>query len=170
MLRPKPPTADSELNMTPMIDIVFQLILFFLLSLKFKTLDYRIESALPKDRGPDPIPVTVVPTPRIKATLFRIDAEDLVRARTKVKVGAREWLLPPVDATPEVRDAAFASVRAELGRLHGLLGVPGEIDTPAPSGALVPHADVVGVLDAFLSLHIDDVAFQGVAPPMPRAR
>ena len=46
-----PATDDAGLNMTPMIDIVFQLILFFLFNLRFKSLDYRIESTLPKDRG-----------------------------------------------------------------------------------------------------------------------
>ncbi len=39
----------SELNLTPMIDVVFQLIVFFLITLKFTTLDQRIESMLPKD-------------------------------------------------------------------------------------------------------------------------
>ncbi len=41
--------AATELNMTPMIDVVFQLIVFFLLSLKFTTLDQRIENMLPQD-------------------------------------------------------------------------------------------------------------------------
>ena len=45
------PAADTSLNMTPMIDIVFQLILFFLFNLRFKSLDWRIESTLPKDKG-----------------------------------------------------------------------------------------------------------------------
>ena len=43
-----PETDNAGLNMTPMIDIVFQLILFFLFNLRFKSLDYRIESSLPK--------------------------------------------------------------------------------------------------------------------------
>ena len=47
-----PEPEETEMNMTPMIDIVFQLIIFFLLSLKFKTIDRRIDSQLPKDRGP----------------------------------------------------------------------------------------------------------------------
>ncbi len=38
----------SELNLTPMIDIVFQLLVFFLLTLNFKSVDRRIESMLPK--------------------------------------------------------------------------------------------------------------------------
>ena len=38
-------------NMTPMIDVVFQLLIFFLVNMKFKTLDMKIEAFLPKDRG-----------------------------------------------------------------------------------------------------------------------
>ena len=41
---------DEEMpkpNMTPMIDVVFQLLVFFLVSMKFKTLDMKIEAFLP---------------------------------------------------------------------------------------------------------------------------
>ena len=77
---------DSGLNMTPMIDIVFQLILFFLFNLRFKSLDYRIESSLPKDRGLIDSPSPVPELPHIKVTLFRLDGEDPTKARTKLKV------------------------------------------------------------------------------------
>ena len=40
-----------ELQMTPMIDIVFQLLIFFLLSAKFIALEGQLSSYLPKDRG-----------------------------------------------------------------------------------------------------------------------
>ena len=45
---------DNEafaLNLTPMIDVVFQLIIFFMCAMKFKTLEKKIEAYLPKDRG-----------------------------------------------------------------------------------------------------------------------
>ena len=42
---------ESELDMTPMIDIVFQLLIFFLLSAKFIALEGQLSSYLPKDRG-----------------------------------------------------------------------------------------------------------------------
>jgi biopolymer transport protein ExbD len=40
-----------EINLTPMIDVVFQLIIFFMCAMKFKTLEKKIEAFLPKDRG-----------------------------------------------------------------------------------------------------------------------
>lgn len=43
--------AELDIDMTPMIDIVFQLLIFFLLSAKFIALEGQLSSYLPKDRG-----------------------------------------------------------------------------------------------------------------------
>ncbi len=43
--------AEADMEMTPMIDIVFQLLIFFLLSAKFIALEGQLASYLPKDRG-----------------------------------------------------------------------------------------------------------------------
>ena len=167
-MRPPPlETANTELNMTPMIDIVFQLILFFLFNLRFKSVDFRIESALPKDAGPNQTPDLLPPTPRIEVRLFRVDAEDPERARTRVKLGAHEWSLPPVTASRAERDAAFARLSATIVELGGEGGLPGSVATPLPSGAFVPHADVVGVVDAFLAAEVHVIAFVGTPAPKP---
>ncbi len=39
------------LNMTPMIDIVFQLLIFFMCSIRFRTMEGKLQSYLPKDKG-----------------------------------------------------------------------------------------------------------------------
>ena len=44
----------EESNMTPMIDVVFQLLIFFMLSMHFQEIEGRLLSTLPKDRGPAP--------------------------------------------------------------------------------------------------------------------
>ncbi len=167
-MRPPPlETANTELNMTPMIDIVFQLILFFLFNLRFKSVDFRIEAALPQKEGLISTPDLVPPTPRIEVRLFRVDAEDPERARTRVKVGGREWTLPPVSASRAERDAAFARIAVTIGEQGGEGGLPGSVATPLPSGAFVPHADVVGVVDAFLAAEVRDIAFVGTPAPKP---
>jgi hypothetical protein len=153
--------------MTPMIDIVFQLILFFLFNLRFKSVDFRIDAMLPKDRGPDLTPPLVDLVPRVQADLFRVDGEDPVRARTKVKIGAQTWVLPPLVAPQAERDAVLATIAGRIRALVAATGQPGTIGTPAPGGALVPHADVVGVLDAFLAADVHDVQFVGTPPPLP---
>jgi biopolymer transport protein ExbD len=42
---------DHELQMTPMIDVTFLLLIFFLCSIKFKVLDGKLSTYLPKDVG-----------------------------------------------------------------------------------------------------------------------
>jgi biopolymer transport protein ExbD len=41
----------EDLNMTPMIDVVFQLLIFFMLSMHFKEVEGKLLSQLPKDKG-----------------------------------------------------------------------------------------------------------------------
>jgi len=40
-----------EADMTPMIDVVFQLIIFFMTTIRFKALEGKLETQLPKDVG-----------------------------------------------------------------------------------------------------------------------
>jgi biopolymer transport protein ExbD len=174
-----PETADTGMNMTPMIDIVFQLILFFLFSIHFKSLEFRIESSLPKDRGLKATPTLVTPIPSIKVALFRINADDAEKAYTKIKVANSEVILPKTKWTgknsldkqmEDVRDIEFAKVEGKIREL--LKAAPefkGEIDTPAPFGGSVPHADVVRVLDCFLAAGVKEVNFTGAAAPLPKA-
>jgi hypothetical protein len=163
-----PGMADSALNMTPMIDIVFQLILFFLLSLKFKSLDYRFEAMLPKDRGPSRDFAIPPEIHSLDVSLFRLDEADPARARTKVKFAGAEWIVP-AGATPDERDAIFASLGAKLRAVKAVAGADrGEIKTPRPTGGSVPHGDVMKVLDTFFDAQIHDVLFEGAASPLPR--
>jgi len=160
-------TANTELNMTPMIDIVFQLILFFLLNLRFKSIDYRIDAALPQREGDFKTPDLVPPTPKITVQLFRLDAEDPERARTQARLGASSYTLPAVAAPQAERDAAFARLAARILEVRGDTGMGGAVETPLPSGAFVPHADVVGVVDAFLAAEVREIGFGGAPMPTP---
>lgn len=56
--------TKAEMSMTPMIDITFQLLIFFMLGVKFKLLEQKLNSYLPKDTGPNstPPPDEVLPT------------------------------------------------------------------------------------------------------------
>jgi len=48
----------NDLNMTPMIDVVFQLLIFFMLSMKFVQAEGSLLSQLPKDKGLAPTNVS----------------------------------------------------------------------------------------------------------------
>jgi biopolymer transport protein ExbD len=51
--RPRTPHEDrpTDLNMTPMIDVVFQLLIFFMLSMHFRESEGKLITTLPKDKG-----------------------------------------------------------------------------------------------------------------------
>jgi len=42
---------ETESNMAPMIDVIFQLVLFFVFSMKFIAFEGQLQAYLPKDRG-----------------------------------------------------------------------------------------------------------------------
>jgi len=175
-----PATDEATLNMTPMIDIVFQLILFFLLSLKFKALQFRIESNLPTDRGIQATADQPQDIPAIKVSLFRINDEDPARAYTKIKMAGTEIALPVTrwtgdkvldTQTEDERDKKFGGIQAKMAELlKANPELKGEIEAPLPKGAAVPHGDVVRILDAFLGAGIKEVNFAGAPAPLPKSK
>ncbi len=168
---------DSELNMTPMIDIVFQLIIFFLLSLKFKDIDSRIDAALPHDRGMASIPT---PAEDLDACKVKVFVRNLgtEQQRTVMRVGhlPRTYALPTKwrghlhESPVRVRDyqAVMAALRNSMQRQ--VQGVEpgkrkGEIVAPEPRGGSVPHGDVMAIINEFLRLGVTDVVFEGTRKP-----
>lgn len=51
---------ELEIDLTPMIDVTFQLLIFFICTLKFKTLEGKLETELPKDVGVNAAPVDIL--------------------------------------------------------------------------------------------------------------
>lgn len=49
---------EVEFDLTPMIDVTFQLLIFFILVMKFKTIERRHETRLPTDEGTQNTPPT----------------------------------------------------------------------------------------------------------------
>lgn len=52
------PVDEIKPDMTPMIDVVFQLMIFFMCTIKFKTLEGKLTAYLPKDVGVNTTPPT----------------------------------------------------------------------------------------------------------------
>ena len=168
---------DTELNMTPMIDIVFQLIIFFLLSLKFKNVDRRIDAALPKDRGPAPVPT---PVDDLEACKVKVFVRDLgtPRQRTVIRVGQRRetFALPAVwRGHTQESPARVRAYRETMAALRTAMEVQfrsmafdkqrGEIVARSPRGGAVPHGDVMAILNEFLQAGVTDVVFEGASKP-----
>jgi biopolymer transport protein ExbD len=183
MAMPVPEVEETQLNMTPMIDVVFQLVTFFLLTLHFAAPEDRIDSELPKDRGLSPTPTIVKDFENIKVKLFRKNKENLDEAVTKIKIGNNwEIMLPkgrwPVDSNSKaskdfqkeydkVLAIVVAKIKEEWQKQNNSLEVHGEISAPPPDGPAVPHGDVVRILDSFLSAGLTLINFEGAGAPLP---
>ena len=183
-----PEPEDTELNMTPMIDIVFQLIIFFMLTLKFKEIDRRIDSALPKDRGMAATSEFPEEFEKIKIKVFRRNLKEAETEHyTLIKIDnthnyslPRGWLgfreeQKISDNEARIQDyrdtieKVFAVVMAKLRAHPGNKDeVKGEIVAPPPKGGSVPHGDVMQMLDIFLRAKITDVVFEGKATPLTK--
>jgi hypothetical protein len=174
---------ETEMNMTPMIDIVFQLIIFFLLSLKFKTIDRRIDSQLPKDRGLAPTPATPPEFTKIKVKLFRKDKGVEAQAWTKIRIdnthtfGLPKGPWPGTNAKDKAEENLLKEYNKEFAKIEAVIRekwaaqgnnpeVTGEIAAMPPDGGAVPHGDIVRILDLFIKVGITQVVFEGAAPPL----
>ena len=174
---------DTIMNMTPMIDICFQLIVFFMLTLRFPSVSARFESQLPKDRGQQASAANIKPFKDIEVKLFR---DNLDKGRdeqyTKIRVGETFTRSLPKGPWPTQGDAEEARRVEEKKVMDEITGaikqawaqqgnnpeVAGEIKAPFPKGLAVPHGDVMSVLDAFVAAGIKQVNFEGAPPPKLR--
>ncbi len=138
--------SRPQANMTPMIDVVFQLIIVFLCSMKFRTLDMKVEANLPRDAGVSP--KWAAPDTRPRAPL-----------RLRRAPGASATRLFLLDAAVgEAGEADWRRLAVRLAALHGRdPSTCGEIDADPD----VPHGEVMRALDAFVAASFTDVRFRG---------
>ena len=159
-----------ELEMTPMIDVTFLLLIFFMCTLKFKVLEGKLGAYLPKDVG---ISGPVVPP------LEKVDIRiDVANAGTKMRWdAATETEVPYTQADAaagrrffygedrRVKYTVGGHSAQDLGEVARRLRVfkladPGMKATiDAREGTV--HKDVVEILDSALTAGFDDITFRG---------
>ena len=153
-----PESADREvtkLNMTPMIDVVFQLLVFFLCSMKFKSLDMKLEAHLPKTCGPSDAPAPP-PPPKVDVRLRRATAN----APTEVRVGGHTFGDVASDATWErLRDHLVAVQLRAAGA-----GADGEVHGEVDASPAVATRHVIHALDVLKDSGFAHIRFTGTAP------
>ena len=124
--------TNMELNMTPMIDVIFQLMIFFMCSIHFKSLEGKLYSYIPRDKGPsggNPPPIEEV---RIK--LVYSESSPLL-ARVKLgEMDFKDWN----SLERHLKDLASGLVTPD-----GLDVIPVKIDADGN----VPAQAVVSVLN-----------------------
>ena len=132
-----------SIQVVPMVDIIFCLCVFFMCSMKFKELEGKFESWLPKDKGQSQ-PMQDTPIEEIRVALFWNEAE-----RTTLRKFGNTTIRDDNQLQELIRDAYAGWVR---------LGKP---QTPAiiDAAEMVPWNEVVRVVNLAKREKIEKIEF-----------
>ncbi|MCZ6597925.1 MAG: biopolymer transporter ExbD [Planctomycetota bacterium] len=152
---------ECELQMTPMIDVVFLLLIFFLCTIKFKTLEGKLAAYLPKDVGVNTSEAEPKEKVEIKLTV------KLPGTKMSVRNPRLEWDGDGrFEYSGRVVQYQIGPKRTEdLGvlqdRLKELFRADDERGATIDSRKGTVYGDVVRVLDAAILAGYTDITFVG---------
>lgn len=150
---PDEPSGD----LTPMIDIVFNLLVFFMTATKLRSAEAVIEAYLPKDRGPSSGHVTVpLEEPRI---VLRLQPDGQVRVRLGEPLG-----LVPVEGLIE-RHEVWSALHARLVLLRDAHKGETPLSVIVDAQPEVPTRMVVLAVNEVLRADLHEVTFAAPAVP-----
>ncbi|MCU0726456.1 MAG: biopolymer transporter ExbD [Planctomycetes bacterium] len=144
---------DVSLSLGPLIDVTFQLLIFFMCAMRFKTLERKLEASLPKDRGTRNTLERFPEREKIVVDLRRGEGEDRTRIRLLGQdLGAGEEGFARLDTA-----------------IRGIRSSPDSEEFPGFIAAQseVPHGDVIRCLDSFVAAGVATVEFEGARLPGP---
>ncbi|HEX6812396.1 MAG TPA: biopolymer transporter ExbD [Planctomycetota bacterium] len=133
-----------SIQVVPMVDIIFCLCIFFMCSMKFKEMEGKFESWLPKNKGQsNPMPLDT-PIEEIRVALFWNEAE-----KTTTRRFGNQKVRDDSHLQELIRESYAGWLR---------LGKP---ETPAiiDAGELVPWKEVVAVVNLAKRENIDKIEF-----------
>ena len=158
------PQDDIKGDMTPMIDVVFQLMIFFMCTIKFKTLEGKLTAYLPKDVGVNNV--------QTNAKLEKVDIVVKVlkegsklhseRDEPYVEGSGRPFRYGP-DRVIQIQVGSMVTtkipeLKARLKQLHD--ATPDRAATIDPK-AKSTYADTVLVLNTAVEAGFLDITFKG---------
>ena len=164
---------EVKLELTPMIDVTFLILIFFMCTLKFKTLEGKLVSYLPTDKG-------------LSTAQAAIEFED---AEIIMKIPQADW-----DKAPMAREVIFLKngSNTPFGRSRSMIMADGgrtfvgfDLDPPSTlddvmtflrevrknspeskakinAYARTPHAYVVHVLNMMIEAEFTDISYSGI--------
>jgi biopolymer transport protein ExbD len=160
-------------DMTPMIDVTFLLLIFFIVTLKFKTLEGRLDSNLPKDMGTNTAevdeiekvdiviqvgnPGRLVPDPDTETKSYPEGRLKMYKGRIlRVSVGTTMF---------QVRTDLLDSegLFSDLAKLRRALKGIDRAETPVTLDVreAVVYGDIIGILDLIIDEEFEKVSFSG---------
>ena len=154
---------NCDLEMTPMIDVTFLLLIFFMCTLKFKTLEGKLNAFLPKDVGVNTAPAEE--KEKVEIVLRVGKAGNKVAPDGGVWNGSGRYIF---DDTREIKYSVGPMTTTDINKVHQRLKDLHERDDEMPatldarSGII--YADVVKLLDVALDANFEKITFAGAYP------
>jgi biopolymer transport protein ExbD len=136
------------INVTPLVDIIFCLCVFFMISFKFKQLEGKFDSWLPKGKGSEGMPLGSV-IQEVRVALFWDEAAQA----TVRKMGTR--VVPDDEELKQLLVDAYQGF-VRLGQTEAPLTIDGDLR--------VPWEDIVDVINVSKQAGIAKVEFAYMAP------
>ncbi len=136
------------INVTPLVDIIFCLCVFFMISFKFKQLEGKFDSWLPKGKGAQGMPLNSVIQEVRVALFWDEDNQKSIR-----KFGTR--VVPDDDELRQLLYDAYQGF-VRLNQPDTGLTIDGDLR--------VPWEDIIGVINVAKRAGIDKVEFAYNAP------
>lgn len=144
MARKKAQIDEVELELTPMIDVVFLLLIFFIVTMKFKVLEGKLVTELPKDEGTASGDPPVIDKIEIDIEVNPAAADGFV-----VKVNGQTM---PNMASFRQNLERYVSIATEENPARGTLYPRAQVN----------YEQVVKVIDNCLMVDLTDITFAGV--------
>lgn len=175
--------VDVELSLTPMIDVTFLLLIYFMVTSKFKKSEGKIDAFLPRDRGLGTSSPQAVTETRIKLLWYDLNENRPTNAdvgRCVLKIGKR--VFPSVYYRDDytIIDRKRVNLGSpDFGALRDYLA-NAKLEWKPPRGAdakkgmpviidartKVPFRFVVRSLNACLEAGLQDITFAAAANPI----
>jgi len=158
--------SDTRIDMTPMIDVVFQLLVFFMCTIQFRTLEGRLSAYLPKGVGPESSAaeslerVTLAIHVRAPGTKLEPRGDRPWRGQGPFRFGPDRSVVYRVGPR-EVQ--GMEALTERLRQLHARLPERGlTIDAgPSANGPSAIYSDLIEALDCALAAGFEDIRFSG---------
>lgn len=133
LLKARADSSAPSIELTPVIDIVFLLLIFFLVATTFQQTEREMQIALPEAASGGPIAVTL----RELVVNVQSDGSIIVAGRTVSADDLRTIVTEAVESNPEQK----VTIRADKGATYASVVVA--LDICKASGIQEPYLDTV---------------------------
>lgn len=151
------------MDMTPMIDVVFQLLIFFMCTIKFKTLEGKLSAYLPKDVGVNSSIVSELPKEKVDVLLKVVTEGSKLNPMKNEPWSGEGPFRYAEDRVIEYRvgPRSTRDVGDLRTRLRGLHEADKDRAMTIDAYPGTVYADIVKVLDAAIEAGFSDITFKG---------